>query len=211
MPAQNIAADALLFDLGGVIVDIDFRRVFDAWSAYSGVPSATLGARFSMDDYYKQHERGEIPVTEYFESLRSSLGIGLTDEEFERGWNAVFVGEVPGIARVLDRMKDRVPLYVFSNSNAVHHAYWAREYASTLSAFRKVFVSCTLGKRKPEPEAFAAVAQAMETPLPRILFFDDLEDNVAAARSVGMRSVHVKSLVDIEKTLEHVLSGGSRP
>jgi len=207
---KNVAADALLFDLGGVIVDMDFQRVFDAWSAYSGVPSATLGARFSMDAYYEQHERGEIPVAEYFESLRASLGIQLTDEEFERGWNAVFIGEVPGIARVLDRVKDRFPLYVFSNSNAVHHAYWAREYASTLSAFRKVFVSCTMGKRKPEPDAFAAVAQAMGTPLPRVLFFDDLEDNVAAARRVGMQAVHVKSLVDIEKTLEPVLSGEPR-
>lgn len=210
MPAQDISADALLFDLGGVIVDIDFGRVFDTWSAYSGVPSATLGARFSMDAYYEQHERGEIPVVEYFESLRASLGVHLTDEEFEHGWNAVFVGQVPGIARVIDRMKDRVPLYVFSNSNAVHHAYWAREYASALSAFRKVFVSCELGKRKPEPDAFAAVAQAMETPLSRILFFDDLEANVAAARSIGMQAVHVKSLVDIEKTLEHVMAGGSR-
>ncbi len=208
MPAQDITADALLFDLGGVIVDIDFQRVFDAWSEYSGIPSATLGARFSMDAYYERHERGEIPAAEYFESLRSSLGIQLTDEEFERGWNAVFIGEVPGIARVLGRMKERLPIYVFSNSNSVHHAYWAREYAPALSAFRKVFVSCELGKRKPEPDAFAAVAQAMETPLSRILFFDDLESNVAAARRVGMQAVQVKSLVDIEKTLEPVLCGG---
>jgi FMN phosphatase YigB (HAD superfamily) len=43
---------------------------------------------------------------------------------------------------------------------------------------------------------------------PRILFFDDLESNVAAARRVGMQAVQVKSLVDIEKTLEPVLCGG---
>jgi len=208
---NNHSVDALLFDLGGVIVDIDFRRVFEAWSACSGVPAETLGSRFSMGACYERHERGEIPVAEYFESLRSSLGIQLTDEEFERGWNAVFVREVPGIARLLRGVQARFPLYVFSNSNAAHHDYWARKYASTLSIFRKVFVSSELGRRKPEPEAYAAVAQAMGMPLPRILFFDDLEDNVEAAKKVGMQAVHVKSFIDIEKTLEDVLSGESRP
>ncbi len=203
--------DALLFDLGGVIVDIDFRRVFEAWSADSGVPAATLESRFSMDAYYERHERGEIPVADYFESLRSSLGIRLTDKQFERGWNAVFVGEVPGIARLLRRAQVHFPLYVFSNSNAAHHAYWARQYAPTLCVFRKVFVSSDLGRRKPEPEAYAAVARAMGMPLPGILFFDDLEDNVEAAKKIGMQAVHIKSFADIEKTLEDVLSGESRP
>ena len=203
MSANNNSnsVDALLFDLGGVIVDIDFRRVFEAWSTYSGVPAETLGSRFSMGAYYERYERGEIPVAEFFESLRSSLGIQLTDEEFERGWNAVFVREVPGITRLLRGVQESFPLYIFSNSNAAHHAYWAREYASTLSVFRKVFVSSDLGRRKPEPEAYAAVAQAMGTPLPRILFFDDLKDNVEAAKKVGMQAVHVKSFADVEKAL----------
>ncbi|MDP2241001.1 MAG: HAD-IA family hydrolase [Burkholderiales bacterium] len=205
--AKKPSVDALLFDLGGVIVDIDFRRVFEAWSADSGVPAATLESRFSMDVYYERHERGEIPVADYFESLRSSLGIRLTDKQFERGWNAVFVREVPGIARLLRGVQSRFPLYVFSNSNAAHHDYWAREYASTLSMFRKVFVSSDLGRRKPEPQAYSAVAQAMGTPLPGILFFDDFKDNVEAARKVGMQAVHVKSFADIEKALTQAWSG----
>ncbi|HSN38748.1 MAG TPA: HAD-IA family hydrolase, partial [Burkholderiales bacterium] len=87
---------------------------------------------------------------------------------------------------------------------------WMREYASTLGVFRKVFVSCDLGKRKPEPEAFMAVAQEMGTPLPKILFFDDLEANVAAARKLGMQALRVKSAADVERALEPVLAGESR-
>lgn len=201
MSANNNPVDALLFDLGGVIVDIDFRRVFEAWSADSGVPAATLASRFSMDAYYERHERGEIPVADYFDSLRSSLGIRLTDQQFERGWNAVFVGEVPGIARLLRGVQAHFPLYVFSNSNAAHHDYWAREYASTLSMFRKVFVSSDLGRRKPEFEAYTAVARAMGAPLSGILFFDDLKDNVDAAQQTGMQAAHVKSIADVEMAL----------
>ena len=201
MSEKNHPVDALLFDLGGVIIDIDFARVFESWSVDSGVSVATLCSRFSMDACYERHERGEIPVAEYFESLRSTLGIALTDAQFERGWNAVFVGEVPGITRLLHDVSSRFPLYVFSNSNAAHHAYWARRYASTLSLFRKVFVSCKLGRRKPETEAYAAVAEAMGTALPGILFFDDFIDNVDAAKRIGMQAVHVKSLADVRQAL----------
>lgn len=207
MLINNLSVDALLFDLGGVIVDIDFRRVFERWSADSGVPAQELESRFLMDAYYERHERGEIAVTDYFGSLRDSLGIGLTDAQFERGWNAVFVRAVPGIERLLRGAGQRFPLYVFSNSNAVHHAYWAREYAAMLSMFRKVFVSSDLGRRKPEPEAYQAVARAMGVALPRILFFDDLRDNVEAAQKIGMQAVHVKSLADIEKALKQVECG----
>lgn len=201
MSAAHDAVGALLFDLGGVIIDVDFRRAFAAWSADSGVPAETLGARFTIDACYERHERGEISVTDYFESLRGSLGIGLTDAQFERGWNAVFGRKIPGIARLLRSVQPRFPLYVFSNSNAAHHECWARKYATTLRMFRRVFVSCELGWRKPEPQAYAAVAREMKMPPQRILFFDDLKDNVEAAQNVGMQAVHVKSLADVETAL----------
>ena len=78
--------EALLFDLGGVVIEIDFGRIFTAWSHDAGVPAATIASRFSFDSFYAQQERGEIDRTVYFESLRHSLQIDLTDEQFDRGW-----------------------------------------------------------------------------------------------------------------------------
>ena len=192
---------ALLFDLGGVIVEIDFSRVFEIWGAHSGVPAAVIRSRFSFDASYRAHERGEISATAYFDSLRTVLGIRLSDAQFRAGWNAIFVGEVPGIAALLRQAKQFAPLYAFSNSNAAHHAYWTREYAETLSNFKKVFVSCELGRRKPEPEAFAAVAAAIGVPFENLLFFDDTDENVASAKRLGMQAVHVKSIADIRNAL----------
>ncbi len=208
MVAENPEPEALLFDLGNVVIEIDFGRVFDAWSTASGVPAQTLGERFSFDAHYQRHERGEISAAEYFGSLRSSLGVQLSDEEFARGWNAVFVGEVPGIAAVLQRARAHFPLHVFSNSNHVHHAWWAREYEKTLRVFHKVFVSSDMGRRKPEPGAFLAVAQDIGVPLPQILFFDDTAENVLAARRLGMQAVHVKAPADIEQALARLRPGG---
>lgn len=192
---------ALLFDLGGVILEIDFNRVFATWSEHSGMPAAVIRSRFSFDESYRAHERGEIAAAAYFDSLRASLGIRISDAQFRAGWNAIFGSEVPGIRGLLGQARQLVPLYAFSNSNAEHHAYWSREYAATLSNFQKVFVSCELGRRKPEPEAFAMVASAIGVPFGNILFFDDTDENVQSARGLGMRAVHVRSLADIENAL----------
>ena len=193
--------EALLFDLGWVVVEIDFDRAFARWAAYAGERLDTIRARFSFDAFYARHERGEIQASEYFASLRSSLGIDLSDDEFAAGWTAIYVGEIPKVVELLRRLKDRVPLYAFTNSNSLHQHVWAKDHAETLSCFRKVFVSSELGKRKPEPEAFEAIAAAIGVRLDRILFFDDTLENVESARAIGMQAVHVRSVDDIETIL----------
>jgi HAD superfamily hydrolase (TIGR01509 family) len=195
------SVDALLFDIGGVVLEIDFGRAFARWAAHSGERAETLGARFSFDTFYDRHERGEIKASEYFASLRSSLGIDLSDAEFTDGWTAIYVGEIAPVVARLRSLRDRVPLYAFTNSNPTHQRVWARDYAASLSCFRKVFVSSELGWRKPEPEAFAAIATTIGAPLERILFFDDTKANVDGALAVGMQAVHVRSVQDIDAAL----------
>jgi glucose-1-phosphatase len=75
-------------------------------------------ARFSRDEAYKRREAGEISDAEFFTGLRSSLGIELSDAQFLEGWNAMFSGEMPGIAARLACTAARVPLYAFSNTTA---------------------------------------------------------------------------------------------
>ena len=200
MPSPE-GVEALLFDLGGVVLGIDFNRVFARWAAYSGERIDTIQARFSFDSFYERHERGEIQAQEYFASLRSSLGLHLSDNEFAAGWTAIYVGEIPAMAGLLRRLKDRVPIYALTNSNPTHQQVWAKDYADILSVFRKVFVSSEMGKRKPEPEAFAAIAADIGVPLDRILFFDDTLENVEGARAIGMQAVYVQSVDDIEHNL----------
>lgn len=190
--------DALLFDVGGVVVRIDFDRVFAVWAAYAGRPIDAIRSRFSFDAFYERHERGEIEAGDYFASLRSSLGLDLSDAEFAEGWTALYLGEVPGMTALLRRLRDRVPLYAFTNSNPTHRRVWAERYAESLRSFRRVFVSCELGSRKPEPAGFIAIAAAIAVRPERILFFDDTLDNVHGARAVGLPAVHVRSVADVE-------------
>lgn len=196
-----VSVDALLFDLGGVVLEIDFGRAFSAWASCSGVSVDSIAARFRVDRPYQAHERGEIDAAGYFASLRASLGIDLTDEQFAAGWNAIFVGEVPGVRSLLQRAAQAAPLYAFSNTNRAHAQYWMREYRDIVRPFRAMFLSPDLRMRKPAPEAFHSVAARIGVAPQRIAFFDDLAENVAGARAAGMKAFQVGSAAEIALAL----------
>jgi glucose-1-phosphatase len=120
-----------------------------------------LSWRFSIDDSYDQHERGEIPASSYFAALRQSLSIDLSDEDFIERWNSVYPGPVRGMSEVLSVAKRHLPLFAFTNSNPTHQSVWEQLYAAELRLFQTIFVSSDLGARKPEPEAFQLVARRM--------------------------------------------------
>jgi len=200
-PLLPTSADALLFDLGRVVLDIDFGKVVASWAGHAGCAPRDLLERFSPDEAWRRHERGEISDAAFFESLRATLGIGITDTQFLEGWNAIFTGEMPGIAAMLARARARLPLYAFSNTNCAHVEYFSRAYAEVLGHFREIYLSSTIGLRKPEAAAYDHVVKAIGIPASRILFFDDSAENVAGARARGLSAVLVTSPDDVARAL----------
>lgn len=196
------SADALLFDLGRVVIDIDFSKAVACWAAHAGCDPADIVDRFMHDETYHHHERGHVSDAAFFANLRRLLGIAITDAQFLDGWNAIFVGEVAGIAPVLARAAAKLPLYAFSNTNRAHVAHFSPRYAELLSHFRDIFLSSSIGLRKPDPEAFDHVVQAIGVPAGRIVFFDDLAENIAGARACGIQAVEVRSSQDVATALD---------
>jgi FMN phosphatase YigB (HAD superfamily) len=196
------SADALLFDLGRVVLDIDFNKVLDCWAGHAGCEPARLVERFSSRaEFFHRHETGEISDAEFFGALRASLGIGISDAQFLEGWNAIFAGEMPGIAPLLARAGKRLPLYAFSNTNSAHVDHFSVAYAGVLGHFREIFLSSSIGLRKPNAAAFDHVVKAIGIPASRILFFDDSAENIEGARARGLAAVHVTSPGDVAEAL----------
>jgi putative hydrolase of the HAD superfamily len=196
------AADALLFDLGRVVFEIDFEKALTCWAGHAGCAPSDIAARFARDESYRHHEIGKISDAEYFANLRSSLGVALTDEQFLEGWNAIFAGTMPNIDALLERAGRHLPLYAFSNTNRAHVAYFPTVYADVLRHFRQVFVSSAIGLRKPDAAAYHHVVNEIGVPASRIVFFDDVAENIEGARAVGIHAVHVRSTADIAEALD---------
>jgi glucose-1-phosphatase len=195
------AADALLFDLGRVVLDIDFSRAVACWAEQAGCAPADIVARFVRDQAFFDHETGKISDAEYFESLRKSLGITIPDDQFLEGWNAIFAGVMPEIANLLPRAASHMPLYAFSNTNRPHVEYFSVAHADLLGHFRELYLSSTIGLRKPDAAAYDHVIKAIGVPAERIVFFDDLAVNVEGARACGLNAVLVRSSDDVAATL----------
>ena len=201
LPLTPSSVDVLLFDLGRVVLDINFDSVMTKWADHAGRAPAELAQRFVVNDSFKHHETGRIDDAAFFADLRQSLGVDLSDAQFLEGWNAIFAGEMPGIAPLLAGAAQRLPLYAFSNTNPAHVAHFSKTYADVLSHFRELFLSSSIGLRKPDAEAYDHVVKAIGVPASRILFFDDSAANIEGARARGLRAVHVTSMDDVAQAL----------
>jgi glucose-1-phosphatase len=194
-------ADALLFDLGRVVLDIDFAKALSCWAGHAGCEPDDIVKRFVRAEAFRHHEIGRISDAAYFESLRNALGIGISDAQFLEGWNAIFAGEMPGIAALLERAAKHLPLYAFSNTNNAHVEHFSVVHADLLGHFRKIFLSSSIGLRKPDAAAYDHVVTAIGVPAARIVFFDDSAENIEGARSKGLTAVHVTSPNDVARAL----------
>jgi glucose-1-phosphatase len=195
------APKAVLFDLGGVLIDIDFGRAIASWAPYSALAPEALRQAFKHDAPYERHERGEISAMQYFKHLETTLQLTASAEQIERGWNAIFVGEISRTRQWVEDLRGVVPRYAFTNTNASHMAAWSKLFPGVVGAFERIFTSHQLGLRKPERAAFDRVCLLTGTPAASILFFDDLVENVRAAEEAGLQAVLVKSPDDVAAAL----------
>jgi len=192
---------ALIFDLGNVVIDIDFERIFKKWSYYSGVPVEKMQVAFQVDAAYEQHERGEIEGIEYHQHLEQTLEMKLSYEQFCEGWNEIMVAPINETVLLLESLRGRVPLYALSNANTLHKHYWEKTYPKELSHFEQVFVSSDMGSRKPEPAIYLQALEFIGIEPENIIFFDDLAVNVEAATALGLTAVQVHSPQDVKNCI----------
>ena len=195
------AIEALLLDLGNVVMEIDFRRTFRHWANWADVDATRLHERWVEDEAYQAHERGELSFADYIAALGARLQISLPAEVWEAGWNEVFIGPYASVQRSLFSLAGRVPLYAFTNTNPTHERAWRSRYADALAHFDEIYVSSRIGLRKPDQAAFEWVADAMGVAPGRILFLDDNRQNVEGAEAAGMQTVWVRSEADVVSTL----------
>lgn len=193
--------EGLLFDMGGIVFDIDFERALQTWSNFTRLSISEIRSRFSMDHTYEKHERGEIIASVYFSHLRQVLELEANDSEIALGWNAIYLEEITETVDYILAVNNTMPCFAFTNSNVIHQTFWEAAYPRAVKSFQQIFVSSSLGLRKPERAAFEAISDATGIKLEAMLFFDDTEENVTGARAAGMEAVHVKTHSDVQRAL----------
>lgn len=195
------AVRAVLFDLGNVILAIDFDRALTAWAAHSRLPPERLRETFRWDEPFLQHETGRLSNDGYFAHLREVLELDCDVAAVEAGFNAILVAEIEETTRLVEQVRRRAPCYAISNTNEAHMAQMRRAFPQLLPRFDRVFASHEIGHRKPQPAAFEHVLREIGVPAQEVLLFDDLVANVEGARALELQAVLVRGPEDVRDGL----------
>lgn len=184
----------LLFDFGGVLVDLDREKVTAAFARLGIDIAPHLGA-FKQAGMLSALERNAATVTEFCDGLRglSTFERKPTDTELIEAWDT-FTTQVPADRlEMLLKIRRNYPVSLLSNTNVIHWAkarYEFFRYGGHREGdfFDQIFLSYAMGVEKPAPEIFHRVVEMLRVPAGEVLFLDDSEANCEVARQCGLRA-----------------------
>lgn len=196
--SENISH--LVFDLGGVIVQLSGTPILDEWIAGDNT-AENLWQKWLTSDAPRSFESGRIREDEFAALIVEELSLGVSEQEFLNHFTSLPIGPYPGALKLLRSLKERYTTALFSNSNVLH---WHRKMHEMKlnDAFHHHFASHLMGKVKPDVEAFQEVVETLGVPESQILFFDDNQMNVDAAKLVGLQAARVNGFKELESSLE---------
>jgi putative hydrolase of the HAD superfamily len=192
----------IIFDLGGVILNIDMLRTEEAL-AELGV--SNLRGHMENDSVLKvfqRYETGHLDDDSFLAALQSLSEKPVTAEAAAQAWNALLLDFPEARIELLKRLKKRYRVFLLSNTNAIHFRQFQKQlfdqaghYLEEL--FEKTYYSHTLGLRKPDVAVFQHVVNENRLDASATLFVDDTEINMPGAVEAGLQVLHLKKGMDI--------------
>jgi putative hydrolase of the HAD superfamily len=187
----------IIFDLGGVIYDIRYQNVPDAF-AKLGVNFADIYSQAAQTSEIDLFEEGKISVKEFRSYIRSFTFLSLTNLQIDEAWNSIML-DIP-IQRIeyLQQLKNQYRLFLFSNTNQLNYDFFIASmyqkfgYDIFQELFVKAYFSHELHIRKPHPEAFIKIINEQHLDPSETLFIDDTVRHVEGARHAGLHAYHLQ-------------------
>ena len=189
----------IIFDLGGVIIDLDIPKTHRAFSSLSGISVEDIVSAFSKDPLFIDYEKGFLSDQEFRTNIRALLKINSSDEEINYAWNAMLLQIAPVKFPLLKKLKQQYNTFLLSNTNNIHLigvnkiVYKTENKINLDDYFHKTYYSHIMGMRKPDKQIFEQVLDENNLSPGETLFLDDNLENVNAAQALGIRSIHIAS------------------
>lgn len=188
----------ILFDLGGVLLDIDFNLSNQAF-AQLGVPDfKQYISQHHADDLFEKLEIGVITPEEFYDAFRQKTKLSLSNTEIENAWNAMLLHFSKDKMDWVEKISKRYNVYLFSNTNKMHVDYFRKLCIKEIdkpldSYFIKAWFSNEVGVRKPYPYAFEKLLAQEQLKPEETLFIDDTIGNIEGAKQANLQTFHLVS------------------
>lgn len=194
----------IIFDLGGVILNIDFQQAADSFKRLGLKDFDQLYSKAQQSDLFKRLEKGLISPEEFRKELKELAQIPMSDSELDQAWNNLILDFPTPRLNLLKELGKNYRIFLLSNTNKIHADYYNHDLRNQHQIdgleklFEKVYYSHDIGQRKPDAEAFEVVLHNHDLKASETLFIDDSYPNIAAAEALGLRTL----FLDQEKGLE---------
>jgi len=207
----------IIFDYGGVIIDVDYNRTKQEFEK--------LGVK-NFDEHFSQLkqtplfdllEKGKISEHDFRNEIRKQTGITMSDEQIDFAWNSMLMGIPEEKIHFLTHFFSNHKTFLLSNTNFIHlkaiTKYLLRTYGRVNldSLFDRVYYSCSTGMRKPEPEIYKKVLDDNSLKPAETLYIDDSPQHVEGARNTGMHAVLYDPKESLEEFMNRILLQTPQP
>ena len=185
----------VLFDLGGVVVDVDLNWSRDAWVATTGTSHADFDRVFLDSGIKDQIDRGEMSEVEALTRIRELHGAPVEDHQIRHCWTSCLRTR-PYSTQLVHAVSQRARCAVLSNTDPIHSA-WIEGQSGIRDAITRWFYSYQCGSMKPESQIFLVALQGLGVPAEETVLIDARPENIAAAQRLGMDTIHYTSFESV--------------
>ena len=184
----------IIFDLGGVIINIDLSLTMTAFEELGIKDVPKLFSTTLQQQLFDFQEKGTITSAQFRDEIRKFSTVHLLDSQIDEAWNALLLDLPKARLELLEKVKRSHRTFLLSNTNEIHiqtiQHYLNKEYGiSDLSSFfEKTYLSYQLGMRKPDAELFKLVLDENKLNPSETLFIDDTKQHILAAEKLGIQT-----------------------
>ncbi|MFA6402433.1 MAG: HAD family phosphatase [Salinivirgaceae bacterium] len=183
--------EAIIFDFGGVILDIDPERT---WNSFARFANREKIQQVIDNGVLQKFEMGAISATEIRSLMNQQFDTQIPDEAFNRAWNAMLVDYKPKRIQRIQWLKQSHRLFLLSNTNSLHFEFFSaklqKEYGVGFNdLFIKTYTSYEMGLLKPDREIYHRVLIEQNLNPETTLFIEDSRENAEAAELLGIQTL----------------------
>lgn len=191
---------AVIFDLGRVLVDFDFKRGYRQLEGLCPYAAADIPKRLAGTGLVEAFESGRIEPRAFVAEIAAVLSLDIDYERFCGVWSSIFT-EALIPESMLEGLKARYRLVLMSNTNAIHFEMLRRSYP-LLRHFHHLVLSFEVGAMKPRPEIYRAALERAGCAPGECFYTDDIAEYVEAGRRMGIDAVQFQSVAQLEEQLQ---------
>ena len=193
----------IIFDLGGVLYDIRYENIADKFATYGLKDFEKKYSQAFEAQEIAEYEKGNISSEKFRNYIRSLSEIQLTDQQIDDAWNAILIDVPERRVRLLQSLKTKFKIYLFSNTSQINYDYYSVylnnkygfDFFKTL--FIKSYFSHEIHISKPDIKGFQLIIDEQHLNSKNTLFIDDTYSNVEGAIKAGMIGYYLKKGKDI--------------